>query len=101
MICFQFFVKAVAELNDFTVEKEFKAIQNALWKYDAVFFDFIWYKIIKPMCLPGYHHNGFVATHGLGHMMYGYVYVICMLYIFYIMLYIYYFTFYIIISLFI
>ena len=47
------------------------------------------------MCLPGYYHNGFVATHGLGHMMYGYVYVIRMLYIFYIMLYIYYFTFYI------
>ena len=27
------------------------------------------------MCLPGYHHNGFVATHGLGHMMYSYVYM--------------------------
>ena len=24
------------------------------------------------MCPPGYHHNGFVATHALGHMMYGY-----------------------------
>ena len=24
------------------------------------------------MCHPGYHHNGFVATHELGHMMYGY-----------------------------
>ena len=24
------------------------------------------------MCPPGYHHNGFVATHTLGHMMYGY-----------------------------
>ena len=23
------------------------------------------------MCPPGYHHNGFVATHALGHMMYG------------------------------
>ena len=22
------------------------------------------------MCSPGYHHNGFVATHALGHMMY-------------------------------
>ena len=22
------------------------------------------------MCRPGYHHNGFVATHVLGHMMY-------------------------------
>ena len=30
------------------------------------------YVIIKTMCPPGYHHNGFVATHALGHMMYGY-----------------------------
>ena len=27
--------------------------------------------IMKTMCPPGYHHNGFVATHALGHMMYG------------------------------
>ena len=40
-ICFQFLGKAVAELSDFTVEKEFKAIQNVLWKYDLGFFDFI------------------------------------------------------------
>ena len=26
---------------------------------------------MKAMCPPGYHHNGFVATHALGHMMYG------------------------------
>ena len=25
---------------------------------------------MKTMCPPGYHHNGFVATHVLGHMMY-------------------------------
>ena len=24
------------------------------------------------MCLPGYHRNGFMATHALGHLMYGY-----------------------------
>ena len=24
---------------------------------------------MKTMCPPGYHHNGFVATHALGHMM--------------------------------
>ena len=24
---------------------------------------------MKAMCPPGYHHNGFVATHALGHMM--------------------------------
>ena len=28
--------------------------------------------IMKTMCPAGYHHNGFVATHSLGHMMYGY-----------------------------
>ena len=26
---------------------------------------------MKTMCPPGYHHNGFVATHALGHMKYG------------------------------
>ena len=29
------------------------------------------YVIMETMCPPGYHHNGFVATHALGHMMYG------------------------------
>ena len=32
------------------------------------------YVIMKTMCPPGYHHNGFVATHVLEHMMYGYIY---------------------------
>ena len=27
---------------------------------------------MKTMCPPGYHQNSFVATHALGHMMYGY-----------------------------
>ena len=26
------------------------------------------YVIMKKMCPPGYHHNGFVATHALGHI---------------------------------
>ena len=30
------------------------------------------------MCLPGYHHNGFVATNALGHMMYGYILLVPM-----------------------
>ena len=30
------------------------------------------YTIMKTMCPPGYHHNGFVVTHALGHMMYFY-----------------------------
>ena len=25
---------------------------------------------MKTMCPPGYYHNGFVATHALGHMIY-------------------------------
>ena len=29
---------------------------------------------MKTMCPPGYHHNGFVATHALGHMMYSYTF---------------------------
>ena len=38
---------------------------------------------MKTMCPPGYHHNGFVATHALGH--------ICSIYIkyMYIQMYIY------------
>ena len=36
------------------------------------------YAIMKTMCLPGYHHNGFVATHALGHMMYGYTLLVPM-----------------------
>ena len=27
---------------------------------------------MRTMCPPGYHHNGFVATHVLGHIMYVY-----------------------------
>ena len=27
---------------------------------------------MKTMCPPGYHHNGFVPTYALGHMMYSY-----------------------------
>ena len=30
------------------------------------------YAIVKRMCLPSYHHNAFLATHALGHMMYVY-----------------------------
>ena len=30
------------------------------------------YVIMKTICSPGYHHNGFVATHILGHMIYSY-----------------------------
>ena len=29
---------------------------------------------MKTMCPPGYHHNGFVPNHALGHVMYGYGY---------------------------
>ena len=29
------------------------------------------YVIMKTMCCPGYYHNGFVATHVLGHMITG------------------------------
>ena len=36
------------------------------------------YVIMKTMCPPGYHHSGFVATHALGHMMYGYTLLVPM-----------------------
>ena len=36
------------------------------------------YVIMKTMCPSSYHHNGFVATHALGHMMYGYTLLVPM-----------------------
>ena len=33
---------------------------------------------MKTMCPPSYHYNGFVAAHALGHMMYGYTFVLLM-----------------------
>ena len=36
------------------------------------------YVIIKTLCPPGYHHKGFMATHALGHMMYGYTLLVPM-----------------------
>ena len=41
---------------------------------------------MKTMCPPGYHHNGFVATHALGHMMYVYIMLIYIIMYIYIML---------------
>ena len=28
---------------------------------------------METICSPGYHHSGFVKTHAIGHIMYGYV----------------------------
>ena len=36
------------------------------------------YAIMKIMCPPGYHHNGYVANHTLGHIMYGYTLLVPM-----------------------
>ena len=33
---------------------------------------------MKTTCPPGYHHNGFVVTHALWHMMYGYTLLVPM-----------------------
>ena len=46
------------------------------------------YAIMKTMCPPGYHHNGFVGTHALGIMTYKYHIYIMYIYI-YIFIYIY------------
>ena len=51
---------------------------------------------MKTMCPPCYDHNGFVGTHVLGHMMYGYHVIMCInrtyIYI-YIYIYIYLYTY--------
>ena len=44
------------------------------------------YAIMKTMCPLGYHHNGFEATHALGHMMYG-IYTYVCIYTVYIYIY--------------
>ena len=36
------------------------------------------YAIMKTMFPPGYHHDGFVATHALRHMRYGYTLLVPM-----------------------
>ena len=36
------------------------------------------YVIMKTKCPPGFHHSGFVATHALGQMMYGYTLLVPM-----------------------
>ena len=36
------------------------------------------YVVMKTIFPPGYHHNGFMATHALGHMMYGYTLLVPM-----------------------
>ena len=36
------------------------------------------YVIMKTICPPDYYHNGFVATHTLGLMMYGYTLLVPM-----------------------
>ena len=33
---------------------------------------------MKTLCPPAYHRNGFVATHALGHKMYGYTLLVPM-----------------------
>ena len=44
-------------------------------------------EIMKTMCPPGYHHNGFVATHALGHPYIMCIYIIYIIYIKYIYIY--------------
>ena len=36
------------------------------------------YAIMKTVCPPGYHHNGFVTIHEHGHIMYGYTLLVPM-----------------------
>ena len=41
-------------------------------------YDHYTYAVMKTMCPPGYHHNGFVTNHTLGHMMYEYTLLVPM-----------------------
>ena len=46
---------------------------------------------MKTICPPGYHHNGFVATHALGKCMttYDHLYIVYSIYMYSIYIYIY------------
>ena len=46
--------------------------------YDKNIYIYI-YTIVYTMCPPGYHHNGFMATPELGHRMYGYTLLDCIM----------------------
>ena len=43
-----------------------------LVKETILWYNICIYIIMKTMCPPGHHHNGFAATHALGHTNYGY-----------------------------
>ena len=58
------------------------------------------YVIMKTICPPGYHYNGFVTTHALGHMMYGYIYIYIYIYIL-LIYYLYIYNIYVIYSIYI
>ena len=54
-----------------------KTLLVKIWSF-AVALVLVTLKKMKTMCPPGYHHNGFVAAYGLGHMMYGYTLLVPM-----------------------
>ena len=45
-------------------------IYTYIYEYIYIYIYIYIYVIMKTMCPPGYHQNGFVATHALGHTMY-------------------------------
>ena len=47
---------------------------------------------MKTMCPPGYHYNDFVATHALGHMIYGILVITWRAHCFHDSIYIYIYT---------
>ena len=49
-----------------------------IYMYMHIYIYIYIYAIRKRMCPSGYHHNGFVATNALGHMMYGYILLVPM-----------------------
>ena len=53
-------------LSQYQSADHFQGIQDLSNKYKS------YITIMKTMYPPGYHHNSFVAIHGLGHMIYGY-----------------------------
>ena len=59
-------IQRISTYSYLKVSKLWSATNISIWNHEVIYP----YEIMKTMCPPSYHHNGFVATYALGHMMY-------------------------------
>ena len=72
-VIFRFLLYIVIYFTKFVFKTIFCLCNTLPYGFQFYIYIYIYiFAIMKTMCPPGYHHNGFVATHALGHMMYSY-----------------------------